>query len=159
MRSKSRELRSQGILAGDAAKVLGVGVQTLHYYEREGLLPAPPRSEHGYRLYSPDLLERVRFIRKAQALGLPLNEIRSILSLAERGKSPCGRVQRGLQEKLREVDARLNELRTFRDELAALVSRAPALSRSRESTRVCPIVDEAQVLPRHDAKAVLGRRR
>ena len=149
------------MLAGDVAKALGIGVQTLHYYEREGLLPAPPRSEAGYRLYTPDLVERVRFIRKAQALGLPLEESREILRLTEAGASPCGRVQRALEAKLREVDRRLRELQAFRRDLAALVARRGELGAHRDDTQLCAIVEEAPA-PRADPTTVtrppLGRR-
>jgi len=136
-------LRQQGLLAGDVAKALSIGVQTLHYYEREGLIPPPRRSGSGYRLYSPELIERVRFIRKAQALGLPLEEVRDLLRLAERGASPCGRVQAALAAKLHEVDERLLELQGFRDELAKLVHEAPVLRESGAPTRLCAIVEEA----------------
>jgi DNA-binding transcriptional MerR regulator len=139
--------RVRRLRAGQAAAELGVGVQTLHYYEREGLIPEPPRTDSGYRLYSPELIERVRFIRKAQALGLPLSEIREILSLARQGASPCGRVQSVLAEKLREVDARLRELQSFRDELAALVRQAPDLSAHADRAQLCAIVEEALPLP------------
>ncbi len=135
-------LRQQGLLAGDAAKALGIGVQTLHYYEREGLIPPPRRSGSGYRLYSPELVERVRFIRKAQALGLPLDEVKDILRLAERGTSPCGRVQAALAAKLREVDERLLELQSFRDELATLVHEAPVLRDGGALGQLCAIVEE-----------------
>jgi len=54
------------MLAGEAAKVLGVGIRTLHFYEQQGLIPHPPRSEGGYRIYTPEIVERVRFIRKAR---------------------------------------------------------------------------------------------
>lgn len=128
-------------LPGDVARELGIGVQTLHYYEREGLIPPPDRTEAGYRLYTPAVVERVRFIRKAQALGLPLAEIREVVSLAERGSSPCGRVQAALAKKLREADARLRELRSFRDDLARLVEEAPALEKEAGSG-VCAIVEE-----------------
>ena len=139
--------RSQGTLAGAVAKVLGIGVQTLHYYEREGLIPPPPRSESGYRLYTPELVERVRFIRKAQALGLPLEEIKDILRLAERGASPCGRVQAALAAKLAEVDRRLEELHSFRSELATLIKQASELTKHDPDAQVCAIVEEAPALP------------
>lgn len=141
-------LRREGTLAGDVAKTLGIGVQTLHYYEREGLIPAPSRSDSGYRLYTPELIDRVRFIRKAQALGLPLDEVRDILRLTEEGASPCGRVQTALTEKLREVNERLQELQSFRDDLAALVEHAPALRDSSTSPHVCAIVEEGVPLRR-----------
>jgi MerR family mercuric resistance operon transcriptional regulator len=115
-------------LAGEVAKSLGVGIQTLYYYEREGLIPEPPRTNSGYRLYPPELVERVRFIRKAQALGLPLSEIREILYLAGQGTSPCGRVRNALAEKLREVDARLRELRSFRNEMGKACSHGCVMS-------------------------------
>ncbi len=134
------------LLAGGVARQLGVGVQTLHYYEREGLIPPPERSRGNYRMYSPALVERVRFIRKAQALGLPLNEIKDILRLAAEGTSPCGRVQTALAEKLAEVDERLRRLREFREELATLVADAPALSTHRGSGDLCAIVEEAMPL-------------
>ena len=151
---------AQDMLAGEVAKALGVGVQTLHYYEREGLIPAPPRSAAGYRLYPPDLVERVAFVRKAQALGLPLAEIREVLSLAALGTSPCGRVQAALAEKLAEVDQRLQELQSFRDDLAALVARGIAISRAGPAGQICAIVEDAQVPLAGDiVPAPLARRR
>jgi MerR family transcriptional regulator, copper efflux regulator len=146
-------LRARGLLAGEAAKALGIGVQTLHYYEREALIPPPPRSEAGYRLYTPELVDRVRFIRKAQALGLPLDEVRAILRLSEEGASPCGRVQAALSAKLADVDRRLAELQTFRDELAALVARGADLAQPSAGPHVCAIVEDAPV-PCADAAAV-----
>lgn len=141
------KLRTGAMLAGDVAKALGIGIQTLHYYEREGLIPPPERTDAGYRLYTPALVERVGFIRKAQALGLPLGEIREVLQLAEGGGCPCGRVRSALQERLREVDRRLRELRSFRRELAALIDRSGELSARRDEAHVCAIVERAVPLP------------
>lgn len=140
-------LSQQEILAGQAAAALGVGVQTLHFYERQGLIPRPPRSRSGYRLYTPKIIERVRFIRKAQALGFSLDEIKEILGLARKGASPCGRVQAALKEKLLEVDRRLKELRDFRAELAFLVAEASRLGAKESGAQVCSIVEEAPPLP------------
>jgi len=137
-----------GMLAGDVARTLGIGVQTLHYYEREGLIPPPARSDSGYRLYTTELIDRVRFIRKAQALGLPLDEVKNILRLTMEGASPCGRVQAALTEILREVNERLRGLESFRDDLAALVAHAPTLSDSSASRHVCAIVEEATPIRR-----------
>ncbi|MBA3659406.1 MAG: heavy metal-responsive transcriptional regulator [Gemmatimonadales bacterium] len=137
-------VRARGLLVGDVAKALGVGVQTLHYYERERLIPAPARSESGYRLYTPELVERVRFIRKAQTLGLPLDEIRDVLALAKRGTSPCGRVQAALARKLAEVDVRLQELQSFRSDLATLVTQTGHLPASSERAKICAIVEDVR---------------
>ena len=142
-----RGVRGEAMLAGEVAKTLGVGVQTLHFYEQERLIPHPPRSASGYRLYTPEIIERVRFIRKAQALGFSLDEIKEILALATKGTSPCGRVQAALAEKLDEVDKRLKELRGFRAELAALIKEAPKLSTHKAEAQVCSIVEESQPLP------------
>ena len=135
------------MLAGEAAKALEVGIQTLHFYEQQGLIPPPPRSEGGYRIYTPEVVERVRFIRKAQALGFSLEEVKEIFGLVQKGSSPCGRVQIKLAEKLQEVDRRLEELRGFRAELAALVDQAAELSKHEAEAGVCSIVEEAPPLP------------
>ncbi len=146
------------MLAGNVARSLGVGVQTLHYYEREGLIPAPPRSDAGYRLYTSELVERVRFIRKAQALGLSLEEIREILHLSEIGTSPCGRVQRALEDKLREVDRRLRELRGFRRDLAALIARGAEVGVAEGRSSVCAIVEGASATERDANRIALPLR-
>ena len=78
--------------AGAVAKAAGVGVQTLHYYERLGLLQKPKRSAANYRLYAPEAVRRVRFIKKAQALGLTLEETKQILDLKDHGREPCRKV-------------------------------------------------------------------
>lgn len=152
--------RAEGLLAGDVAKALGVGVQTLHYYEREGLIPAPPRSAAGYRLYPAALVERVAFIRKAQALGLPLAEVRDVLALVEQGTSPCGRVQAALAAKLVEVDRRLHELQAFRAELAGLVARSAELASAASPAQICAIVERSRAPATGDvAAAPLATRR
>jgi DNA-binding transcriptional MerR regulator len=77
---------------GQVAAEAGVGVQTLHYYERLGLLPKPNRSAANYRLYSPEAVRRIGFIKKAQALGLTLAEAKQILDLKDHGREPCRKV-------------------------------------------------------------------
>jgi DNA-binding transcriptional MerR regulator len=109
---------NDALKVGAVAKAAGVGVQTLHYYERLGLLPKPQRSTANYRLYSSDAIRRVKFIKKAQAIGLTLEETKQILDLKEHGRAPCSKVA-GLGEKhLHEVDMRLAELRKYRRALA-----------------------------------------
>lgn len=141
---------ANGPFAGQVAKDLGVGVQTLHFYEREGLIPSPRRAENGYRIYDSALVDRVRFIRKAQSLGLTLDDVKEILDLADRGACPCGHVHAALTSRLEEVDERLKELRSFRSDLAALVRRAGEVSATRSGSRkgqvgvgVCEIVESA----------------
>jgi len=126
---------------GEVARVFGVGVQTLHFYEREGLIPPPARSASGYRLYDAREIDRIRFIRKAQALGLPLQEIKHVLALAARGTSPCGRVQASLAEMLADVDRRLAELQSFRDELARLTESGRPSMTGDDAAQICAIVE------------------
>src|SRR6266571_7480479 len=92
---------------GAVAKAAGVGVQTLHYYERMGLLPKPERSAANYRLYSPEAIRRVQFIKKAQAVGLTLEETKQILDLKDHGREPCRQVAELGEKHLREINARL----------------------------------------------------
>jgi MerR family copper efflux transcriptional regulator len=99
---------------GAVAKAAGVGVQTLHYYERVGLLSKPARSAANYRLYSPEAVRRVRFIKKAQAVGLTLEETKQILDLKDHGRAPCAKVAELGEKHLQEIDARLAQLRAYR---------------------------------------------
>ena len=108
---------------GELAGRSGVGVQTLHYYERLGLLPKPDRSAANYRLYPTSALRRVQFIKKAQSLGFALEEIKEILGLRERGRAPCRCVADVGKKHLQELDARIVALQAFRRELAAVVPK------------------------------------
>ena len=103
---------------GSIAKKAGVGVQTLHYYERIGLLPKPARSASNYRLYSYETIRRVRFIKKAQALGMTLDETKRILDLKDRGRAPCRKVVELGEKHFADIDARLTQLRAYRRALA-----------------------------------------
>lgn len=119
---------------GEVAERAGVGVQTLHYYERLGLLPEPKRSAANYRLYSPEALRRVRFIKKAQAVGLTLDEIKQILDLKDRGRAPCRKVAQVGERRLREIDDELTKLRAFR---RALATALPQWKAETATERAC----------------------
>ena len=110
---------------GAVAKAAGVGAQTFHYYERLGLLPKPMRSAANYRLYAPEAVRRVRFIKKAQALGLTLEETKQILDLKDHGREPCRKVAELGKKHLQEIDTRLTQLRAYRRALAQAVSAWP----------------------------------
>jgi DNA-binding transcriptional MerR regulator len=111
-------MRDDSLKVGAVAKAAGVGVQTLHYYERLGLLPKPQRSTANYRLYSSTAIRRVKFIKKAQAIGLTLEETKRILDLKEHGRAPCSKVAELGGRHLLEIDARLAQLRKYRRALA-----------------------------------------
>jgi DNA-binding transcriptional MerR regulator len=103
---------------GEVSRRAEVGVETLRYYERLGLLGSPRRTESGYRLYSESIFGRLDFIRKAQAMGFTLEEIGRIIQESETGRSPCAEVRRIARRKLEELDLRLKQLRQYRNELA-----------------------------------------
>lgn len=108
---------------GKIAEKGGVSVQTVRFYERQGLLPNPPRKDSGYRVYGNEDLKRLLFIRQAKALGFSLQEIREILQLRERGQCPCGSVLKLAERHLHNVERQLLQLSTFRDELSRAVKR------------------------------------
>ncbi len=112
---------------GELAAELGLNPRTIRYYESIGLLPEPERTGGNYRDYGTDDLERLRFIKAAQRLGLTLDEIREVLAFAERGEPPCGFVRERLRREVAAVDARIAELQEMRGELASLEAKAAQL--------------------------------
>lgn len=113
-----------GMRIGEVAEQAGVTTKTIRYYERIGLLPSAERTPSGYRSYGSDTLERVRFIRDAQATGLSLTEIQSVLELKAHGQRSCEHTRSLLHRHLDEIDAQIERLRAARRELAQLVERA-----------------------------------
>ena len=81
-----------GLLRAQLAKLTGCNLETIRYYEKVGLLPGPPRSSNGYRVYSPELVQRLQFILRARDLGYAMDEIRSLLSLTDTGAQTCAEV-------------------------------------------------------------------
>jgi DNA-binding transcriptional MerR regulator len=94
---------------------------TVRYYERIGILPEARRSAGGYRLFGEDDVSRMTFVRRAQAFGLQLEEIRELLEIRDRGLCPCGHARAMLRDKLDTVDAQMEELSRLRSEIEALV--------------------------------------
>lgn len=124
---------------GELAGELGLNARTIRYYESIGLLPEPERTGGNYRDYGKDDLERLRFIKAAQRLGLTLDEIREVLAFAERGEPPCGFVRDRLRREVAAIDARIAELQTLRGELADLEAKA-ALLPPTPPGGYCPLV-------------------
>ncbi len=126
---------SKGLLkVGDIASQAGVGVQTLHYYERLGLLPKAERSGANHRVYSPEALRRVQFIKKAQAVGFTLEEIKEIFQCRQRGAERCRHVAELGEKRLHELDAELQMLQAFRKSLAFAL---PKWKKENSSRRKC----------------------
>jgi DNA-binding transcriptional MerR regulator len=119
---------------GQLAKRGGVGIDTVRYYERNGLLAPRDRLTSGYRRYGELEVARLRFIRRAQALGFTLKEIKDLLALS--AQRDVGRVKRSAQAKLRDVETRIADLVRVRDGLATLIDACPGHGRSAD----CPIL-------------------
>jgi len=127
---------------GEVAAVSGVPAQTIRYYERRGLLPAPERGTSGYRHYEQSTLTQLQFIRSAQAAGLTLVQIASILTLRRDGATPCTHVHSLLLAKLDDVRARQATLAALEDELENLISRSDQLDPADcTDDRICHIIE------------------
>jgi DNA-binding transcriptional MerR regulator len=111
---------------GEVAALAGVSAKTIRFWEDEGLVPAPGRTPSGYREYGPDVVERLAFVRHAQAGGLTLSQIRQVLEIGDSGDAPCEHVERVVADRLAEVETRIAELAETRRHLQALARRAAA---------------------------------
>jgi DNA-binding transcriptional MerR regulator len=104
---------------------VGLSADTVRYYERVGLLPRPSRSPAGYRLYDEAAVDRLRLIRGAQRAGLRLKDISHLLQAVDQGRCPCGHTQALLRQRLDEVRAELERLRSVETELVRLLEHRP----------------------------------
>ena len=107
---------------GAVAKRTGIKIPTIRFYEEEGLLPAPPRTESGRRLYGDREVLRLAFIRHARQLGFELPQIRDLLDLADHPESPCGHEDAIAAANLEAVQARLKQLRALEKELKRMIA-------------------------------------
>lgn len=124
----------ESIGIGALAKRAGVRIDTVRYYERNGLLYPGSRLQSGYRRYGPTEVARLRFIRRAQALGFSLKEVRELLALSS--LRDVARVKRTAQRKLADVEHRLAELERMRRGLATLIDACPGHGHAAD----CPIL-------------------
>lgn len=125
---------------GQVANASSVGVQTLRYYEREKLLPTAARKPSGYRLYQPDVVARLRFIRRAKALGFSLEEIRQLLKLQDERPGNRTRVKAIADQKVRELDKKIRDLKRMRTVLAHLSKTCSG----KGPLHGCPIIEALQ---------------
>ncbi len=115
---------------GELGRRVGVATKTIRYYEGIGLLEEPARSANGYRDYGDETVDRLRFIRDAQATGLSLSEIASILGMRDHGQQTCEHVIELLERHLADIDRQVRELRRTRKLLEELTVRAMSLDPS-----------------------------
>lgn len=113
---------------GQLSAATGVSAKAIRYYEQIGLLPEPVRTQSGYRNYDERATDRLGFVKASQRAGLTLAEIRTVLEISDEGDAPCGHVSDLIDDKLREIQQRLEALKQTRSELEQLKQRAEHLN-------------------------------
>src|SRR6266852_7011290 len=126
-----------GLAISELAKRSQVNLQTIRYYEREGLLPKPRRLPSGYRVFSSEDVRRVRFIKQAQELGFSLKEIKELLALRVRPGTTCGDVRKRTAAKIANIDEKLRTLTAMKEALLRLY----AACSGRGAVSACPILE------------------
>lgn len=122
---------------GQVAKKTGVGVETLRYYEREGLVEEPPRRESGYRQYPEEVVKRIHFIKRAQQLGFSLKEIAELFALRVDPTTPSREVKRRAEAKLADIEHKIEELLRMKQALEHITH----LCTGQGPISKCPIID------------------
>ena len=124
LKAKTQTPQRRPLKIGEVAKASGIGIEALRFYERSGLLGRPRRTESGYRVYEPEVLTRLDFIKRAQVLGFSLQEIKQIIADKAAGHSPCHEVREIVRHRLAELDEKMREMRRYRKELGAALRPA-----------------------------------
>jgi MerR family transcriptional regulator, copper efflux regulator len=125
------------LTTGQVAKAVGVNIQTLRFYEREGIISAPHRTRSGYRQYPEETVRIIAFIKRAQVLGFTLKEAKELSRLRTSPRKNRLKARRAAIAKIEDINARIDDLVAIRDSLEALVS---ACKRDRKALR-CPILE------------------
>lgn len=132
---------------GELAKAGGVNRETVRYYERHGLLPEPRRSGANYCLFDELAVERLRFIKRAQAVGFSLNEIRELLDLRFAPEAACGDVRGMVESKISAIEAQIHALHEMRGVLLDLADACPGGDHDLDE---CPILDHLDHAQAHE---------
>ena len=131
---------------GELAKQTGLAVGTLRYYSDLGLLQPAQRGDNGYRYYSQNATRQVEFIKKAQAIGFTLEEIKTILDVRDRGEKPCSLVQSLLDDKIEQLKIQIKKMSLFKQELeeyrTSWINNPKPESNSQE---VCPLISSVSL--------------
>ncbi len=127
----------RSLTIGQLARAAHVGVETIRYYERRGLLPKPPRRESGYREFPLETIKRIRFIKRAQNLGFTLKEISRLLALSDGQQAGCDEVRQFALEKAREIETKVDHFTRLRQILLDLVGKC----QGEGPLTGCPIIE------------------
>ncbi|MBW4621116.1 MAG: MerR family DNA-binding protein [Cyanosarcina radialis HA8281-LM2] len=128
---------------GSVAKESGLPIKTIRYYEELGLLKTCGRTRSNYRLFNSDVFGRLRFIKRAQSLGLSLLEIEELLEVHDRGELPCDRIKVKLEDKLSQIEQQIQQLQILKQELTGVLSGWEIVPEKPEDT-ICPIIEQAR---------------
>ncbi|KII12782.1 helix-turn-helix domain-containing protein [Phaeobacter sp. S60] len=128
--------RESGFTRGDLARATGCNIETIRYYEKTGLLPDPPRTAAGYRIYSVAHATRLRFILRARELGFSMEDIRGLMGLEDGTAPTCAEVKERTERHLADVRAKIADLRRIEKVLSVTAARC-----SGESVPDCPVLD------------------
>ena len=126
-----------GLTTGELAKRGGVNLESIRFYEREKLLPKPPRTASGYRVFNEDAVRRVQFIKRAQELGFSLREIKELLALRIEPGTSCADMRQKAEAKLTDIDQKIRDLQRMKRALGRLATACPG----RGAISDCPILE------------------
>jgi DNA-binding transcriptional MerR regulator len=132
-------------LIGAIASESGIPIRTIRYYDDLGLLKTNGRTEGGYRLFDSDVFVRLKFIKRAQNLGLSLSEIKEFLEVHDRGNLPCDQIKVKLEEKLTAIEEQIQQLQILKQELKGLLSGWQKIPEQPEET-ICPIIERSKIV-------------
>lgn len=133
----------KALTIGQVARSAGIGVETVRFYERQGLLPEPPRLGSGYRQYPEDVVDRLRFIRRAKELGFSLKEIKELFALRVDPNTTCAEVRNRAEEKIIDIEAKIEALQKIKQAITKLTK----ICSGRGPTSNCPILDALNTEP------------
>ncbi len=122
---------------GTVARLAGVGVETVRYYQRRGLIAEPSRRESGYRQYGPEAVRRIRFVRRAKELGFSLRQIKELLELQADPGTSCEGVKQRAEAKIVEIERKIRDLQ----EMNTVLRRLAAACGGRGTVTACPILE------------------
>jgi len=128
---------------GEIAKRSGVGIETIRYYEREGLLLEPERRPSGYRQYAESTVERLEYIRRAKELGFTLAEVRELLELSFTAHAGCDHIRQRAEAKVADIEEKIRSLQQMKRSLGKIVERC----RAKNSSDDCPLVHKTKRKP------------
>jgi len=131
-----KSLQADGVPIGELSRLTGVNIETIRYYEKIKMLPAPPRTESGHRVYGPKETRILAFVRRGRELGFTLDQIRALLNLGEPGKASCAKVREIANNHIDDISSKINDLVKLERLLRKTVAQC-----SGKKVPDCPVLD------------------